>query len=106
MVLLVALASGRTFTIDWKQHISMEERLRAAYKNFFNAYCIPIFQKPFLREEAIMLSPLVVFAFNRPNMLQRTLTSLAGNLLADKSSLTIFCDGPCHEEDEPGTRAV
>ncbi len=37
-----------------------------------------------------MLSHFVFFAFNRPNMLQLTLTSLAGNLLVIKSSLTIF----------------
>ena len=53
-----------------------------------------------------MLAPIAVFAFNRPDLLQRTLTALAANELVDKASLTIFCDGPRHEKDEPGTRAV
>lgn len=49
---------------------------------------------------------IAIFAFNRPDLLQRTLTALAANELVDKASLTIFCDGPRHEKDEPGTRAV
>ena len=47
-----------------------------------------------------------IFAFNRPDLLQRTLIALAANDLADKASLTIFCDGPRHEKDAPSTRAV
>ena len=50
--------------------------------------------------------PIVIFAFNRPALLQRTLTALAANDFADKAILTVFCDGPRHEKDEPGTRAV
>ena len=49
---------------------------------------------------------IAVFAFNRPDLLQRTLTALAANDLADKASVTCFCDGPRHEKDEPGTHAV
>lgn len=49
---------------------------------------------------------IAIFAFNRPGLLQRTLTALAANDLADKASVTFFCDGPRHEKDEPGTRAV
>ena len=49
---------------------------------------------------------IAIFAFNRPDLLQRTLTALADNDLADKASVTFFCDGPRHEKDEPGTRAV
>lgn len=49
---------------------------------------------------------IVIFAFNRPELLHRTLTALAANDLADKASVTLFCDGPRHEKDEPGTRAV
>lgn len=52
------------------------------------------------------LLTITLFCFNRPNLFQRTLTALSRNLLADKTSLTIFCDGPRHEKDEPGTRAV
>lgn len=50
--------------------------------------------------------PIVIFAFNRPALLQRTLTALAANDFADKAILTVFCDAPRHEKDEPGTRAV
>lgn len=51
-------------------------------------------------------APIAVFAFNRPDLLARTLTALAANGLANKSSLTVFCDGPRNEEDEAGTQAV
>ena len=53
-----------------------------------------------------MNSFIALFSFNRPDLFQRTLTALSRNQLADKTSLTIFCDGPRHEKDEPGTRAV
>lgn len=49
---------------------------------------------------------IVIFAFNRPDLLQHTLIALADNDLADKASVTCFCDGPRHEKDESGTRAV
>ena len=49
---------------------------------------------------------IAIFAFNRPELLHRTLTALAANDLADKASVTFFCDGPRREKDEPGTRAV
>lgn len=49
---------------------------------------------------------IALFAFNRPDLLQQTLRALSTNDLADAASLTIFCDGPRHEKDEPGTRAV
>lgn len=49
---------------------------------------------------------IAVFAFNRPDLLQKTLFALAANDLADKASLTIFCDGPRNELDEPKTTAV
>lgn len=53
-----------------------------------------------------MPTPIALFAFNRPEHLQRVLVALAKNALADASSLTIFCDGPRHEQDEAGTAAV
>ena len=49
---------------------------------------------------------IAIFSFNRSDLLQRPLTALAANDLADKASVTFFCDGPRHEKDEPGTRAV
>lgn len=49
---------------------------------------------------------IVLFAFNRPNLLQQALSALAANDLADTASLTIFCDGPRNEKDEPNIRSV
>lgn len=49
---------------------------------------------------------IALFAFNRPYLLQKTLTALSANDLADTASLTIFCDGPRHEKDEPYIQAV
>lgn len=49
---------------------------------------------------------ITLFAFNRPNLLQQTLSALAANDLADTASLTIFCDGPRNEKDEPNIRSV
>lgn len=41
-----------------------------------------------------MLSPIIVFAYNRPNHLRNTLEALSKNDFADQSVLTVFCDGP------------
>lgn len=51
-------------------------------------------------------SPIAVFAFNRPDHLQRTLTALATNHLASESAVTIFCDGPRNLSEERKTSAV
>lgn len=40
-----------------------------------------------------MLSPIVVFAYNRPEHLRKTLTWLGQNELANESALYVFCDG-------------
>ena len=40
-----------------------------------------------------MLAPIIIFAYNRPNHLQRTLDALAKNGLAKDSELFIYCDG-------------
>jgi hypothetical protein len=48
------------------------------------------------------LAPIVLFAYNRPEHLAKTLYSLSQNRLADKSTLYIYCDGPkinCNEEE-------
>lgn len=39
-------------------------------------------------------APIVVFSYNRPNHLRRTLDALSKNLLASDSILYIYCDGP------------
>lgn len=41
-----------------------------------------------------MLAPVVVFSYNRPNHLRRTLEALSKNDLASESVLYIYCDGP------------
>lgn len=41
-----------------------------------------------------MLSPVVLFAYNRPDHTRRTLESLAANSLAKDSELYVFSDGP------------
>ncbi|WP_407844992.1 methyltransferase, TIGR04325 family [Desulfovibrio falkowii] len=53
-----------------------------------------------------MLAPIVIFAFNRPGHLRRTLDALAANTLAAQSDLTIFCDGPRNDEERSRTEAV
>jgi hypothetical protein len=45
------------------------------------------------------LSPIAVFAYNRPLHLEKTLSALARNVLASKSNVIVFCDGPKGEED-------
>jgi putative methyltransferase (TIGR04325 family) len=41
-----------------------------------------------------LLAPIVIFAYNRPDHLHKTLEALSNNLFADLSRLIIFCDGP------------
>lgn len=40
------------------------------------------------------VSPIIVFAYNRPEHLRNTITRLGQNKLADQSILFVFCDGP------------
>lgn len=41
-----------------------------------------------------MLAPIVLFAYNRPEHLRRTLASLQANGMAEQSELFVYCDGP------------
>lgn len=41
-----------------------------------------------------MLTPIIVFAYNRPWHVEQTLTALSKNVYADESVLYIYCDGP------------
>lgn len=61
---------------------------------------------PFALVGAHMPAPIVVFAFNRPDHLRRTLRALAANDLAAESRLTIFCDGPRSDAETQKTKAV
>lgn len=40
------------------------------------------------------LAPVIVFAYNRPELLEKTLNALKQNELADQSIFYIYCDGP------------
>ena len=40
------------------------------------------------------LAPIVLFCYNRPKHTEQTLRALSENVLADKSELFVFCDGP------------
>ncbi|MBQ7698581.1 MAG: glycosyl transferase [Paludibacteraceae bacterium] len=44
------------------------------------------------------LSPIIVFAYNRPEHLRKTLNWLGQNELAEQSTLYIFCDGPKNKD--------
>ena len=46
-----------------------------------------------------MLSPVVVFAYNRPHHLQSTMDALNDNKLAGESELFVFVDGAKNEQD-------
>ena len=46
------------------------------------------------------LTPVIVFAYDRPDPLRRTLDALAKNVFADESELFIFCDGPKADASE------
>lgn len=53
--------------------------------------------------------PLLLFAYNRPVHLRRTLEGLAKNRVAAETDLWLFCDGPRNENDGEAvesTRAV
>lgn len=51
-------------------------------------------------------APIILFAYNRPEHLRRTAEALAGNALASRSPLTIYCDGPRAEKDLEATAQV
>ncbi|KKP37069.1 MAG: hypothetical protein UR23_C0008G0002 [Candidatus Roizmanbacteria bacterium GW2011_GWA2_32_13] len=46
-----------------------------------------------------MLSPIVLFVYNRPEHTQKTVESLQKNFLAEESDLFIFSDGPKNDLD-------
>ena len=47
----------------------------------------------------MILAPVIVFAFNRPDTLQNTLSSLRRNELAKDTDLFVFVDGPRNDSD-------
>ncbi|GAB7081069.1 sugar transferase [Megalodesulfovibrio paquesii] len=52
------------------------------------------------------LAPVALFAYARPDHLQATLDALAANTLASQTEVTIFSDGPRHEQDAQAVRDV
>jgi hypothetical protein len=48
----------------------------------------------------LKLAPVVVFAYNRPSHLERTLEALASNLLAPQTDVWLFLDGCKNNDDE------
>lgn len=52
------------------------------------------------------LAPIVIFCYNRPDHLQRTVEALTANSLAARSELIVFSDGARKEADEPQIEAV
>jgi hypothetical protein len=46
-----------------------------------------------------ILSPIILFCYNRPEHTKKVLQSLQNNYLARESDLFIFCDGPKNEDD-------
>ncbi|MBQ6791411.1 MAG: glycosyltransferase [Paludibacteraceae bacterium] len=46
------------------------------------------------------LAPIIVFAYDRPEHLKRTIEALAKNIYAGDSELYIFCDGPKADANE------
>ena len=51
-----------------------------------------------------VLTPVVLFAYNRPDHLRRTVAALAANELAADTDLIIFSDGPEGREISPASR--
>ena len=54
----------------------------------------------------MMLAPIVVFCYNRPWHIEKTLEALSKNALADKSQLYVFCDGPKPNASEEQIRKI
>jgi hypothetical protein len=52
------------------------------------------------------IAPIVIFAYNRPIHIQKTLNALAANPLASESELIIFSDAPKNQEAVEGVQAV
>jgi len=53
-----------------------------------------------------MTAPIVIFAFNRPDMLSRMIASLKSNVSFDKHEIFVYIDGPRNEADMPNVNRV
>jgi len=54
----------------------------------------------------MMLSPIVLFVYNRPDHTQQTLCALTANILASEAELFIYSDAPKNQEMAEGVQAV
>ena len=53
-----------------------------------------------------MVAPVVIFAFNRPDLLLQTLTALEASSALGRRHVFIYCDGPRHSEEAKLTERV
>lgn len=53
-----------------------------------------------------MTAPVILFGFNRPEHISKTLEALEANELADQTELFIFIDGPRTDSDIPSIKEV
>jgi glycosyltransferase involved in cell wall biosynthesis len=51
-------------------------------------------------------APVIIFAYNRPEFLKKTLESLHANDLSSESELFIFCDGPKAAAQQPELQKI
>jgi hypothetical protein len=54
----------------------------------------------------LMLSPILLFVYNRPEHTQKTINALKKNILAEESKLFIFSDGAKNLKDEQNVKEV
>ena len=52
------------------------------------------------------LAPIILFVYNRPWHTKQTVEALKNNLLAEKSELYIFSDGPKNKKDVEGVKKI
>lgn len=58
------------------------------------------------RNEIMHLAPIILFAYNRPEHMRRTVEALLENELASESILYIYCDGPKTDASQDTLQAI
>ncbi len=53
-----------------------------------------------------VIAPVAVFAYNRPNHFQKTLAALSANVLASRSDVFVYLDGPKSESDSVASKKI
>jgi hypothetical protein len=54
----------------------------------------------------VAIAPVAVFAYNRPNHFQKTLAALSVNVLASRSDVFVYLDGPKTENDFAANKKI